>query len=230
MTQTQIPQPQTPYPQTDYLPVSQLNKYVFCPRRFYYEFVLGEWQDNLYTLAGTYRHDRAHTPGRETRPTQTTERSLAVFSDRLRITGKLDVVETRGDELIPVEYKSGAAHGERPWRNDAVQLCALALCLEERSGKTITRGALFTFEDKVKREVALDAELREDTEQVIAQAHATAASGQIPAPVYSPRCEGCSLHGICLPREVAQLRGGVGRADDLETLAELTAAEKETER
>jgi CRISPR-associated exonuclease Cas4 len=201
-----------------YIPASQLNKFVFCPRRFYYEYVLGEWQDNAYAVAGTIRHERAHTPGRETRPEQVTTRSVTVASERLRIVGRLDVLEERDGELLPVEYKSGACGESGPWRNDAVQLCALALCLEERTGRRIAKGALFTFGDRARRDVAFTDALRAQTEAVIAQAHALAVQPEIPPPVYSRRCEGCSLKPICLPKEVRQLRPGRKRGDDLETL------------
>jgi CRISPR-associated exonuclease Cas4 len=206
----------------NYIPVSQLNKYVFCPRRFYYEYVLGEWQDNAYTLAGTIRHERAHTPGRESRSEQITTRSIAVSSERLRIVGKLDVLEERDGTLTPVEYKSGRCGENGPWRNDAVQLCALALCLEERTGKRIAKGALFTFGDRVRRSVSFTDALRSQTEEVIAQAHLLAVQPEIPAPVYSRRCEGCSLKPLCLPKEVGQLQTYRKRGDDLQTLITAT--------
>ena len=210
----------------NYIPVSQLNKYVFCPRRFYYEYVLGEWQDNAYTLAGTIRHERAHTPGRESRTEQITTRSVTVASERLRIVGKLDILEERQGVLIPVEYKSGACGERGPWRNDAVQLCALALCLEERTGQRIPKGALFTFGDRTRRDVPFTDVLRAQTEEVIAQAHALAAQPEIPPPIYSRRCEGCSLKPLCLPKEVGQLQTGRKRDDDIDTL--VTAALKES--
>lgn len=203
-----------------YIPVSQLNKYVFCPRRFYYEYVLGEWLDNAYTVAGTIRHERAHTPGRESRPEQVTTRSVTVASERLRIVGKLDVLEERRGELVPVEYKSGECGENGPWRNDAVQLCALALCLEERTGKPIAKGALFTFGDRARHDVDFTDALRAQTEEVIVQAHALAVQPEIPPPIYSRRCEGCSLKPICMPQEVGQLQPGRKRGDDLESLIE----------
>jgi CRISPR-associated protein Cas4 len=210
------------------IPVSQLNKYVFCRRRFYYEYVLGEWQDNAYTVAGTIRHERAHTPGRESRSEQVTTRSVTVASARLRIVGRLDVLEERDGSLLPVEYKSGGCNGDEPWCNDAVQLCALALCLEESTGQRIPKGALFTFEDRVRRDVPFTEALRAQTEEVIAGAHELARQPQIPLPVYSRRCEGCSLKPICLPQEVAELQPGRKRSgDDLETL--ITEAIRDSE-
>ncbi len=42
----------------DYLPLSQLNAYAYCPRRFYYEFVLGEMLVNEHVLGGQQLHER----------------------------------------------------------------------------------------------------------------------------------------------------------------------------
>ncbi|MCS6775414.1 MAG: CRISPR-associated protein Cas4 [Chloroherpetonaceae bacterium] len=191
----------------DYLPVSQLNTFVFCPRRFYYQHVLGEWSDNAHTLKGSYYHERAHAPGQETRSDQTVLRSVMVFSDRLRLTGKLDVLEVRDGRFYPVEYKSGAVREDGGvWLNDAVQLCALALCLEERTGQAIERGAVFTFKDRRRTEVVFDPVLRALTEGVVEAARALTVALQAPPPDYTRRCEGCSLRMHCLPQEVAQLR------------------------
>ncbi len=210
------------------IPVSQLNKIVFCPRRFYYEYVLGEWQDNAYTVTGTMRHERADTPGRETRTEKVTTRAVSVASERLGIVGRLDVLEESNGALVPVEYKSGACGEHGPWHNDAIQLCALALCLEERTGQRIPKGALFTFKDRVRRDIVFTDALRAQTEAVIAEAHALANLPEIPVPVYSRRCEGCSLKPICLPQEVALMRKGQQGADDFQALVTMALEESET--
>lgn len=210
------------------IPVSQLNKLVFCPRRFYYEYVLGEWQDNAYTVAGTIRHERADTPGRESRTEKVTTRAVSVSSERLGIVGRLDVLEESDGAVLPVEYKSGGCSEHGPWLNDAVQLCALALCLEERTGQRIPKGALFTFGDRVRRDIVFTEALRAQTEAVIAEAHALAAQPEIPAPVYSRRCEGCSLKPICMPQEVAQMQQGRRGAADLQALLATALEESET--
>lgn len=203
----------------DYVPISQLNAYCFCPRRFYYEHVLGEWRENEHTLRGTIRHERAHAPGQESRPERLETRAVAVHSDRLRIVGRLDVLEERSGALTPVEYKSGRRGPRGAWRNDAVQLCALALCLEEQTGERIEAGVLFTFEDRARTKVRFDEALRAETERVIAEAHALADSPIIPPPVYSRRCEGCSLKPLCLPQEVNRLRARPAQRDSLRALA-----------
>src|SRR5436305_1322207 len=63
-------------------------------------------------------------------------RSLALSSEGLGITGVLDVLEERAGDSYPVETKHGSAPRDEDgkagfWDNDAVQLCAQGLLLEE---------------------------------------------------------------------------------------------------
>ena len=46
-----------------FLPISHLNALEYCPRRFYYEFVLGEMLVNEHVLEGRLRHERCRHEG-----------------------------------------------------------------------------------------------------------------------------------------------------------------------
>lgn len=78
-------------------------------------------------------------------------------------------------------------------------------------GVTVERGAVFHAASKRRREVEFTAELRKLTEEAVAELHRLAASGSVPAAVFKPACEECSLFKICLPR-VTGASGGVARA------------------
>jgi CRISPR-associated exonuclease Cas4 len=105
--------------------------------------------------------------------------------------------------LVPVEYK----HGQQGrWMNDQIQLCAQALCLEERTGLPVERGEIFYWRSRRRVEVHFAPELRAQTEAAVARASALLQAGQMPPPVEQrARCRDCSLEGICLPREVSML-------------------------
>jgi CRISPR-associated exonuclease Cas4 len=126
-------------------------------------------------------------------------RALPVFSERLGLSGKCDIVEQRPDgSLFPVEYKVGK---RREFENDDVQLCAQALCLEEMLGISIPRGAVFHAQSKRRRELDFNADLRTRTEQTAAELHALLSAESVPPARYiEGRCEECSLFEICLPR------------------------------
>ncbi len=188
----------------EYLPLSMLNAFAYCPRRFYYEHVLGEMVVNAHVLEGRLRHERVDAGGAERVEGDLIVRSARVYSDRLRLTGVVDLVEEGSDGLVPVEYKKGRGGH---WLNDHVQLCGAALCLEERLGRSIPAGYVFYFGPRRRERVEFAAELRRTTEQLVEAAHQLARASQIPPPLAEDRrCRDCSLEPLCLPREVRQLR------------------------
>ena len=189
----------------EYLPISYLNQLEYCERRFWLMYVYGEMEVNAPVLEGTQQHERAHSSGKMKDGDATIRRRLYVWSDRLRVLGFTDVVEEKDGEMIPVEYKRGKMG---KWLNDHIQLCAQAMCLEERSGRTIARGEIFYWRSRRRVQVAFTPELRARTEAAIDRAFQLLAEGKLPPPVEKQKkCRDCSLEAICLPREVRMLVG-----------------------
>lgn len=140
-------------------------------------------------------------------------RRVYVWSDRLRIGGFCDVVEEQAGQLQPVEYKKGKPG---KWPSDHVQLCGQALCLEERTGQMIGQGAIFYFAARRREVVVFTPELRAQTEQVVAAAHALVASGELPPPVEQrAKCRECSLEPLCMPRLAGLLERWQARGEEL---------------
>lgn len=197
----------------DYLPISMLNQLEYCERRFYLMHVLGEMEINAHVQEGIWRHAQAHSGQAERQESRLIHRRVYVWSERLELAGFCDVVEqiTAGQasgSLLPVEYKKGRMGR---WLNDHVQLCAQAMCLEERSGLAIEEGSLFYFGSRRRQQVAFTPELRQRTEQAVQRARQLAASGRLPAPLAQEgRCRDCSLERVCLPGEVGVLTGRTG--------------------
>jgi CRISPR-associated exonuclease Cas4 len=185
------------------IPLSALNHFLFCPRRAALIHVEGIFKDNHHTLRGDIVHEHADLAGYEIAKGVTLLRALPVFSERLGLSGKCDIVEQHTDgSLLPVEFKLGKRH---QWENDDVQLCAQALCLEEMFGVTIPCGAVFHAQSKRRREVGFNADLRARTEQGVTELHALLSSESVPPAHYiEGRCEECSLFDICLPRVTSQ--------------------------
>ena len=184
------------------IPLSAINQYLFCPRRAALIHVEGIFVDNHHTLLGDIIHAHADLPGYEVAKNVTLLRALPVFSDRLGLSGKCDVIEQHADgTLLPVEYKKGK---RRQFEHDDAQLCAQALCLEEMFGIPIQRGAVFHAESKRRRDVMFTPELRSLTEQAITELHRLMDAEQAPLAQFKPACEECSLFNICLPRVTSQ--------------------------
>ena len=193
------PKPVSPGGEREKIPLSALNHFLFCPRRAGLIHVEGIFKDNHHTLRGDIVHEHADLSGYEVVKGVTLLRALPVFSERLGLSGKCDIVEQRADgSLLPVEFKLGK---RRQWENDDVQLCAQALCLEEMFGMTIPHGAIFHAQTKRRRDVDFDADPRARTEQSVAELHALLAAESVPLARYiEDRCEECSLYEICLPK------------------------------
>lgn len=184
--------------------ISALNQYLFCPRRCALMHTEGIWADNAHTAKGTLLHEHADSSGYEHDKGAKILRGLTLYSKRYRLAGRADIVEVRDvdtglgrhKDYTPVEYKKGK---RRRFENDEVQLCAQALCLEEMFSTEIERGYIFHAASKRRHEVIFDVALRAKTLETIESVRALLASKITPAARRLPRCEGCSLHSICLP-------------------------------
>ena len=183
---------------TESLPLSLLNDYLYCPRRAALKAIEGYREENEHTIRGDIAHEHADLPGYEVVKGVTLLRALPVWSERLGLSGKCDIVEQSADgSLCPVEYKRGK---RRQFDNDDAQLCAQALCLEEMFGKTIHSGAVFHAASKRRRDVEFTAELRQLTENAIGELHRLVEQANVPPAVFKPACEECSLFDTCLPK------------------------------
>ena len=216
MTPIENPKSQIANP-PEALPLSLLNDYLYCPRRAALKVVEGWRSANQHTARGDIVHEHADLPGYEVAKGVMLLRALPVWSERLGLNGKCDIVEAVGaspdlkspisdlkltgvTSLRPVEFKLGK---RRQWSNDDVQLCAQAMCLEEMFATSITHGAVFHADSKRRREVEFTAELRASTEVAARELHALLDSARVPPAVFKPACEECSLFDICLPKVTA---------------------------
>jgi len=190
-------------PGRDAINVSALNQYGYCHRRCGLIYLEGEFEQNLYTARGNAEHERvdrvAHLSGRDG---ARVDYALPIWSEALGLIGKCDVVEFWPDgTLYPVEYK----HGPRKKRlNDDLQLAAQAMCLEEMFHRPVERGAIFHVSSHRRRELAIDAPLRERVRSTIAGIRDLLASGRLPPPVNDRRCTECSLRDLCQPALLAE--------------------------
>src|SRR5262249_23410746 len=129
------------------------------------------------------------------------ERALPIWSRRLGISGRADVVEFHGATPYPIEYKVGTY---REWAHEAVQLCAQALCLGEMLGRAVPAGAIYYVASRTRREVEFDAALRAELEAIIGQTRAMLVGMTLPAAPNDARCPKCSLVESCLPEVVVR--------------------------
>lgn len=197
-----------PTPVPDHIPARMLNEYTYCPRLAYLMWNQQEWADSADTIEGRHAHRRVDRDSDSL--ARVHERSIHLTSDELGLTAVIDLIESRGKRVRPVDYK----RGKRPavpggaYEPEKVQLCAQALLLREH-GYQCAEGVLYYVASKQRVRVRFTQKLVDRTLALLKEMRERFAAGTIPPPLEdSPKCPRCSLVKICLPDEVNFLRGG----------------------
>jgi CRISPR-associated exonuclease Cas4 len=188
----------------DYVMLSALQHYVYCPRQCALIHVEKVWDENIYTLRGQRVHEKVDIPDSEMVEGMRIERSLPLWSHQLGLTGIADLVEFNSEgTAYPVEYKSGS---KKPRKADDVQLCAQAICLEEMFKQPVLKGAIFHHASKRRREVIFTPDLRSLVAETTQKVRQLIQTGTIPTPVADSRCTDCSLIDACVPYAISDFR------------------------
>ncbi|MDB6155895.1 MAG: CRISPR-associated protein Cas1 [Chthoniobacteraceae bacterium] len=219
------------------LTARMVNEFVYCPRLFHYEFVDGIFVSSADTLRGSAEHRRvdrgsgalakAALPNAESEEKAIGEKptihshSVQLGSDRLGVSAKLDLVETKAGEkaavvVAPVEYKSGSPRqtneGITIWDADRIQL-GLQMWLLRENGYVCEEGVLYYRETKQRVPLRWTPELESWVEAQVDGAR-RCAMGARPLPLIdSPKCPRCSLAPVCLPDETNWLRQQIGAGE-----------------
>jgi len=201
-----------------FIPARMINEFSYCPRLFFLEWVDSEFEDNHFTVDGRFAHRKLDdgeptAPLREAGPTWRA-RSVELSSVALGVSAKVDLVESSGGEVRPVDTKRGAAPDvpEGAFEPERVQLCLYGLLLREQ-GYRCTAGELYFAGSRTRVEIAFDEALVARTLELVSQARGVARQKVAPPPlVGSRKCEGCSLAPLCLPDELNLLRGATDEA------------------
>ena len=204
---------------TEIVPARMLNEVVYCPRLFALEHMNGEWADSADTVRGRTVHRRVDRPSGTPLPDagDDSDRPVAVRSVRLAdealgIAATIDLVESDGTRVTPVDYKKGTVPDvpEAAHLPERVQVCAQGLLLRAH-GYTCDEGVLYFAGSRRRVRVPFTDALVAATQEALAEARRILARGVLPPPlVDSPKCWGCSLVGLCLPDEHNLLTGATG--------------------
>lgn len=186
--------------------ISAIEHYSYCARQCALIHVEQTFEENLFTMRGEIAHERVDSGDPAAARGMRVVRGIPLWSERLGLRGKADLVELRPEGPYPVEYKVGRRHG----RHADLQLCAQALCLEEMLGKPVLKGAIFYHESRRRHEVVIDEGLRERTLAVVEGIRAMLDAQKLPPAPNDARCPNCSLINACLPQVIGdpyRLRG-----------------------
>ncbi|MEH2333451.1 CRISPR-associated protein Cas4 [Nostoc sp.] len=187
----------------EYISIAALNQYAYCPHRCWRMFCAGDFTDNQYTIEGTNLHAHVHTTSDVQRGETWQIRAIWLKSEQYKLIGKSDLIEAESGQVYPVEYKRGRK-GE--WDNDELQVCAQALCLEEMTGQPVNTGYIYYAHSHQRQLVEINQELRQSAITTIQSVTNLLETGTMPKPVYSKRCQGCSLYSQCLPKATDKVK------------------------
>lgn len=190
------------------IPISALQHWSYCPRQCALIHQEQAFAENIFTMRGQAVHARVDMPGFESRLGVRTERALPIWSERLGLVGKADVVEFSATGVpYPVEYKHGRVSKDAAKRHhDDLQLTAQAICLEEIFERGVPEGAIFQASSKKRRVVPITEALKGEVAATTEAIRQMLLSAQMPPPTSDVgRCHNCSLVDLCQPDALRQI-------------------------
>jgi len=142
------------------LPLSLLNDFLYCPRRAALKAIEGWREENEHTILGDLAHDHADLPGYEVAKGVLVWRALPVWSERLGLSGKCDIVEAEtgstGCQPVPsgnLPDETGARSIDHPGRDFSLALTAISVGkLPTGTGESPVPPILQTRSEKVSSE------------------------------------------------------------------------------
>ncbi|MEZ3114992.1 CRISPR-associated protein Cas4 [Halobaculum sp. MBLA0147] len=176
--------------------VSALNEYVYCPRRFYYQRYHDEIGRPYELVDGRSKHD-----GQARRGGWVRERYFR--SEDLGLHGKLDLIESDGDVLTPVERKR--AESETYFASDEVQLAGYCMLLEAVTGEPVNVGYVYLYSTDERHSVRITDRHRETVHEIVSQIESMRVDTIPPLTDNPSKCEACSARTYCMPEETARL-------------------------
>ncbi|MDD7474215.1 MAG: CRISPR-associated protein Cas4 [Bdellovibrionota bacterium] len=196
--------------QEDYLQLSGIQHFMFCPRQWGLIHIENQWAENYLTITGEQLHERVHSQNVEKRKDTVITRAMYIFSRSLEISGQCDVVEFHEDSNginingmdgkwipIPIEYKRGKGDSIEA---DKLQLCAEAMCLEEMLVCNINKGFIYYGQPKKRTEVIFNDDLKNSVVNNFKLMHEYFKRGFTPKPKKRISCNSCSIKDLCLPK------------------------------
>lgn len=121
-----------------------------------------------------------------------------VSSERLGLTGRLDMVLVLADEVIPVEYKNSRGTIQVSHR---LQLAAAALLAEERWERPVRRGYVHFLPTRRCYDVAITEDLREQVRVTLRSIQSIIDKEALPDPTpILSRCVDCEYLRFCNDR------------------------------
>lgn len=174
--------------------VSDLNQYLYCPRRFWYLHFFNTQGKNFYRTDGQIKHANKSERGGWTN-------EIYLESKKLGLKGKIDVLVEQGTASIPVERKRGDEYGY----NDEIQLTGYCMLLSEYLGEEIREGAIYLYETDQRMHIVISDEQKQKVRDIVKEMRSLTSSEPPSFVDNREKCKKCSCRDYCMPEESRML-------------------------
>ncbi len=139
----------------DYIQISKLNDFIFCPRSLYFHSVYEDFDKWHYNgenqIAGNIAHK--NIDNRQYSTKKNVVQGIEIFSDKYGLIGKVDIYDFAKKELIERKRKI-----KKIYDGYLFQLYAQKVCLEEM-GYEVKKATLYSLVDNKKYSVVFNCEV-----------------------------------------------------------------------
>lgn len=186
------------YSEADFLLISGIQHFAFCPRQWALIHIEKQWAENLLTVEGELIHYRVHDVlFDEKRTAVKHSRGVNIHSRQLGVVGSCDMVEFRDDGTVTIiEYKRGTP---KEHNADILQLTLQAMCLEEMMCMQINCGFVYYAQTRHRLKVDFTDVLRDEVKNNLEEMHRLYMREHTPKSKTGKQCNSCSLKELCLP-------------------------------
>lgn len=185
-----------------WLTINDLKQHAYCPRIVYFRHCLPlNGRMTFKMVEGQTRQDEVTRLERR-RTLQRygldeAERRFDVFvrSERLRLTGRVDMALLTRDQVVPVDFKSSEGHGGRNWE---LQLVAYTMMIEDVFDRPSPFGILYILGSNRVVRVPSDDGSRGAVHESFAVLRRLVLGEGMPAPTsVRGRCRDCEFRRYC---------------------------------
>jgi CRISPR-associated exonuclease Cas4 len=181
--------------------IRSVQHFLYCPHRWGLMEIDRAWAENYFVAKANILHERVHTADAYASRGKQVYTSVSVWNDDYGLYGVTDCLEEREGQYTIVEYKPTAPKSGAVRPEDAMQVFAQKLCVDQVFSTDC--GAVVYYADTKKRVALPLKEQYRPYEQTLRQTLQAMDEyrrrGEIPPIRAGQICSGCSMKDLCLP-------------------------------
>lgn len=177
--------------ESELINVSDLNQYLYSPRRYWYLKYYDTQGKNYYRIDGKLKHEFQSSRGGWVK-------EQYFESENLGLKGKIDILE---DGVIPVERKRGNDY----FYNDEIQLAAYCMLLEDNIDAAVNEGIIYLYGTDQRISVLIENYHREKVKEIVEEMRSMDPDDPPPFPTNPNKWKKSSVKSYGMPYECWKL-------------------------